>query len=200
MHISALTLYKMMYYSIINTKRLLFYPIISTVGIRQLLYSVGFTRGIGVPRVWVWNSPRRCTIMVYGEIFQKCFSNAFIITARLAKRAKVMFSLCVSVHRGGAGWGGGPTPQCIGSVGPPGPGPGPPTPAPAPPPHPSPGPPWPQPPPIPALVPPPGPARPPPRPRLIGNFWRWGARAVRLLRSRRRTVLFIFVFTNIAFL
>ena len=27
--------------------------------------------------------------------------------------------------------------------------------------------------------------------KKFGNFWRWGARAVRLLRSRRRTVLFI---------
>ena len=28
----------------------------------------------------------------------------------------------------------------------------------------------------------------------FGNFWRWGAGAVRLLRSRRRTVLFTYVF------
>ena len=48
------------------------------------------------------------------------------ITARLAKRAKVMFSLCMSVHRGG------PIPQCIGSVGPPPPGPAPPPAPPAP--------------------------------------------------------------------
>ena len=51
---------------------------------------------------------------------QWCFG--LIITARLAKRAKVMFSLCVSVHRGGsqgpifsggggAGAGGGPKVQ-----------------------------------------------------------------------------------------
>ena len=108
---------------------------------------------------------QRCTVCkrVYGMAI-------FVVTARLAKRAKVMFSLCVSVHRGG-----GPIPQCIGSVGPP-----------------------------------------PPQQSFgqkvldkrvldkkvldkkvldkkldkhFGNFWRWGARAVRLLRSRRRTVL-----------
>ena len=30
--------------------------------------------------------------------------------------------------------------------------------------------------------------------KYFGNFWRWGVRAVRLLRSRRRTVLFPDVF------
>ena len=56
-----------------------------------------------------------------------------LFTARLAKRAKVMFSLCVSVHRGGV-----PIPQCIATLhGPPpappphSPGPGPPGPPPS---------------------------------------------------------------------
>ena len=55
-----------------------------------------------------------------------------IVTARLAKRAKVMFSVCVSVHRGGgagagAGAGGGPKVQYFRGGGS-GPGPGPPPP------------------------------------------------------------------------
>ena len=81
-----------------------------------------------------------------------------IFTARLAKRAKVMFSLCVSVHRGG------PIPQCIAMH--------------CPPPHPGPGPP----------------------PQKIGQtLWKLlevGARAVRLLRSHRRTVLLFLISVN----
>ena len=43
-----------------------------------------------------------------------------IITARLAKRAKVMFSLCVSVHRGGGAGGGVPRSNIFGGGGGPG--------------------------------------------------------------------------------